>query len=452
MTDFKKIGEYLFCLGGFNPLCWTGCSSDENEPPSSDCYDDTLLKKSDSIYESCKGAVCAPVKSLSASRSPWTSQCGFYNFNGKCFPLCDEDSIKKDFYVKDYLKLYNKLCLESGRGIRTEWKKPEIFAEPPSHYEKPEWCFLDFSDPDNAWIPTAPFQPQDKEKFARFLVEGLGWEIETGFFTKSKEDQNIQGTKLNDPKEIVETLSWRGAVPVLGLDDPSTNCGLFCALMDSINRLVGHPHLLKLLKNPEGHQFVFLGGTIQYSDFDKNPLAFVGYKRGIESSIMVVDADKVMKLFLCAHGMSDQDSVNRFLSFVISHEFGHIFQNPPDLDSIPYVYEQLGFDYLYLFLEAAFDVYRLSPPLERGEGITHMSGGLGFVSGYDQEENEIGSLAGIESFAEEAAFYLYFGDSFRQYVREDASQNDYFLATKYLFLAERFYCDDVGEDLFSPQR
>ena len=448
MADHREIGKMLFCLGGLNPLCWTGCSSEEEVSP--ECYDDAVLKNNKSTYQNCKDAICEPIPDIPM----WESYCGFYNFNGKCFPVCEESSIPEKNVTENYLQLHNKLCLKDGRGIRTEWEHPQLFSNLPSHYEKPEWCSLDLSTPENAWIPTAAFQPDDKEEFAMFLMKYLGWEIRVG---TPNLDQNknildadvkeVGGTQLNTAEEVAKELSWLGAVPELGLEEESKNCGLLCSLMNSINELIHRPHLLKLLKNPEGHRFVFFAGVIPAAGI----LGMVHLEKGIESSVMVIDADKVMKLFLCAQGVFDQNDANHFLSAVISHELSHVFQNPPDIKNIPYVYEQLGFDYLYLFFEGAFDVYRLSPSLERGDRITHNSGGFGFVSGYDQTYGDY-IEEGMESFAEEAQFYLFFRDAFKQYAQEDALQGDYFLATKYLFLAERLYCDDVEDVSFVSQK
>lgn len=431
MSDrLEKAAVFVFCLGGFNPLCLTSCASDDVD---SDCYDDEKLKSSKSTFEKCKEAICkfdSDVLRIEEG-DRWKSTCGYYNFNGQCFPSCDELDTHE---IRDFRKLYDKLCL-GDRNIRVEWKNPGIFTSPPDHFEKPQWCSFDPSAEENSWIPTKLFSPADTEEFARFLMEDLGWEIWVGVDESSESEgvDSVGGVKLNTPQEVVHELSWRGALPELGLETTPENCGMLCALMNSINLLIQHPHLLKLLKNPQGHRFVFFAGT--------NPqvgiLGFVDYENNVESSILSVDADKVLKVYLCMRDNDvTQEEINNFTSSVISHEFGHIFQSPPDTANIPFVYDQLGYNYLYLFLNAAFSVYRLSPSLGRGDGVIHYSGGVGFVSGYDQSK-------GTESFADEAAYYLHFRDLFEEYANEDAANGDYFLMTKLLFLGERLYCEDV---------
>lgn len=446
MTDWKRLGEVVLCLGGINPLCWTGCSEDELPQ---ECLDDAALKNNEDVYKTCKEMVCNPVAVL--ERDEWHSGCGFYNFNGQCFTACEWGFLNQSYHTENYPKLYNKLCLEDGRGIRTKWTPPRLFSTPPEKGEQPDWCSTNPKVPLPPLIPSQPFQHHEKEAFVRFVTETLRWEIWTGFYDYSEKEGNRikSGKRLETPADVIREFSWMGALPELGLHNTPTHCGLFCALMDVFNRLItDYPHLIPLLKNPVEHPFALVGGTIG-GERAGTTFGVVDSNNYINSSKMVLDGDKILKRHLCAGEEMTQEAVNRSLSYAIFHELSHVFQNPPDIDNIPYFYEQMGFGYLYLFLDAAFDVYRLSPSLERGDPVFENNGGRGFVSGYDQGSRR--ETDGMESFADEAAFYFMHKDLFLQYAKEDAGINDYFLGEKYLFLGEQLFCDDIPPRLFGVQ-
>jgi len=422
MSDFLDgVLNGLGMIGGL--LFPAGCSS-YDEPIPSYCYDDAKLKEDDSAFNKCRDLVCDPAD----VDDGWNTSCGFHNFNGFCFASCGEDP--DTTYIPYYSDLYHKLCVPEERSVRSQFTPPGLYPMSPEPYGEAPWCDSTGDVPES--LP--PFSANDGERFVRYLMEELNWQIRVGNgVTAANDDEGL----LTDPAESASRLAAIGALPAMGIESEQAGCGLLCAMIDSFNRLVGYPHLLELIRNDEGDVFSFA------ADYNQLPLYFYSLSydcpNGVcsESVDMQFDVDAMLKYAMCMHGPNvSQDDVNEYMAQKVTEGLMLLIKTPPDDGKVDTVLDQLGHDELVELFWESNEVYYDSPSLRRGYGIEDFTGGMGFVNSNDHEGH-------TRSFASEAAFYLREPLLFRQYADEDAAVGDYFLWHKLTLLSERLFCEGV---------